>query len=198
MHPSGTDTELQLYAPKTSLEYRLHGNAEHVTDAALGADIAGVALLGLDLAAEPHDLDVDRAVVHLVVVEPREIEQLVAAEDAVRSAEQHDEQAELAPAEDDRAAVRRGEPPRVEIELPTVKAIGAYPVGPALAHLATTPAEHGANARKQLSRAERLGEIVVGAELETHHAVGFVAPAGEHNDRNRRFVAQPARKPHAV
>ena len=36
-------------------------------------------------------------------------------------------------------------------------------------------AEHGAQARQQLARAERLGDVVVGAELEPDHAVGLVA-----------------------
>ena len=38
----------------------------------------------------------------------------------------------------------------------------------------------GAEAREQLARRERLGDVVVGAELETDDAVGLVALRGEH------------------
>src|SRR5262245_65461196 len=74
----------------------LDRNAEDVTHAALGADVARSSRVELDLAAQAHDLHVDGTVVHLIAVQPREIQQLIAAEDAVRSAEQHHEQTELA------------------------------------------------------------------------------------------------------
>ena len=86
----------------------------------------------------------------------------------------------------------------LSVELPAIEAIGAHPLGPALAHLRVAAAEHGADARKQFARAERLGEVIVGAELEAHHPVGLVAPSGEHDDRDRRLVAEPAREVHAV
>ena len=72
------------------------------------------------------------------------------------------------------------------------------PSGRALAHLGAAAAQDGADAREQLARAEGLGEIVVGAELEAHHAVGLLDAAGEHDDRDRRLVAQAARERHAV
>ena len=91
-----------------------------------------------------------------------------------------------------------GEAARVQVELPALEAVGADTVRPALAHFGAAAAQHGADAREQLARAERLGEVVVGAELEAHHAVGLFRAAGEHDDRNRRFVAQRARERHAV
>jgi hypothetical protein len=52
--------------------------------------------------------------------------------------------------------------------------------------------------RASSARAEGLGEIVVGAQLEAHHAVGLVDAAGEHDDRDGGLVAQRARERHAV
>src|SRR5688500_10426090 len=172
--------------------------AEEIAGAALGADVARLGGVFFDLAAKAHDLDVDRAVVDLVVVQPRKVEQLVACQDALRRAEQHDEQAELAVRERDRFTAGVGEAARVQVQLPAVEAIRADAVGPALAHFGAAAAQHGADAREELARAEGLGEVVVGAELEAHYAVGFFRAPGEHDDRNRRFVAQRARERHAV
>ena len=44
-------------------------------------------------------------------------------------------------------------------------------------------AQHGADARHQLARAERLGDVVIGAQLEADELVGFVVARGEHDDR---------------
>src|SRR5688500_8819389 len=140
--------------------------AEEIAGAALGADVARLGGVFLDLAAQAHDLHVDRAVVDLVVVQPRKVEQLVAREDALRRAEQHDEQAEFAVRERHLAAVAGREAPGVQVELPAVEAIGADALGPALALLGAAAAQHGADAREELARAEGLGEVVVGAELQ--------------------------------
>jgi hypothetical protein len=46
--------------------------------------------------------------------------------------------------------------------------------------------QQGADARRQLLRAERLDDVVVGAQLEPAHAIRFLAARGEHDDWNRR------------
>src|SRR5581483_1769611 len=102
----------------------VHGfdrDAENVACAALGLDVARVARIALDLASQAQDLHVDRAVEHLVVVQAREVEQLVARENPVRRAEQHDEQAEFAVGERHGLPVRTAEAPKVEVELPAVE-----------------------------------------------------------------------------
>lgn len=73
-------------AVPANLDYRaclltndLDRRDKHIAGAALGADDLGRALSGLDLPAQPRNLHVDRAVVHLVVVQPRQAEQLVFA-----------------------------------------------------------------------------------------------------------------------
>src|SRR2546425_6787316 len=174
------------------------GDAEQVTGAPFRADVARLRRILLDLAAQSHDLHVHRAVVDLVVVKPRQVEELVARENAAGRAEQHHQQAELAVAERHRLACGAQQAPGVQVELPAIEAVGADAFGLALAHFGAPATKNGADAREQLARAEGLGEIVVGAELEAHHAVGLLGPARQHDDRDGGFVAQPAREPHAV
>ncbi len=47
-------------------------------------------------------------------------------------------------------------------------------------------AQHSFNASDEFSRTERLGNVVVGAEFETEHAVGFAALGGQENHRDGR------------
>ncbi len=59
-------------------------------------------------------------------------------------------------------------------------------------------AQHCADAGEELARAEGLGDVVVGAELESHHPVGFVLLAGDDDDRGRALLPELARQLHAV
>ena len=46
-------------------------------------------------------------------------------------------------------------------------------------------AQHGFHAGNEFARAERLGDVVVGAEFESEDAVGFAAFRGQKNYRDR-------------
>jgi hypothetical protein len=46
----------------------------------------------------------------------------------------------------------------------------------------TAAAQHGLQAGHQLARLEGLGQVVVGAEFQAHHAVHHLAARGEHDD----------------
>ncbi len=52
------------------------------------------------------------------------------------------------------------------------------------------PAQDRPDAGDQLARTERLGEVVVGAQLEPEELVQLVVPRGEHHDRDRRVAPQ--------
>ena len=54
------------------------------------------------------------------------------------------------------------------------------------------PAQDGPDAGDQLARAERLGQVVVGAELEAEQLVELVVAGGEHDDRDGRVAAELA------
>ena len=76
--------------------HRLDGNAEHISRAAFGPDVARLRETGLELAPQAHDLCVDGSVVDIVVVQPRHVEELVARQNVMRRTEENDEQTELA------------------------------------------------------------------------------------------------------
>ena len=52
-------------------------------------------------------------------------------------------------------------------------------------------AQHGPHPRHELARAERLGDVVVGAQLQAEHAVDLVVAGG--HEQHRRPVVRPAR-----
>src|SRR3989304_1491719 len=54
-------------------------------------------------------------------------------------------------------------------------------------------AEHGAHPGAQLARAERLGHVIIRAELEPDQLVRLVRARGEHHDRPARLAPQVAR-----
>ena len=53
-------------------------------------------------------------------------------------------------------------------------------------------AQHGAHAGEQFARVERLGQIIVRAQLQPGDPVGLLAHRGQHDDRHRGLAAQPA------
>src|SRR6266850_6046677 len=105
-------------------------HAEDVAGAALGLDVLRLDRVRLDLAPQPEDLPVDRAIVDLGAVQPRKIEQLLARQHPQRRCAERLQQVELAVGELDTLAVGRGEPAAADIELPAGEAIGAPLVGP--------------------------------------------------------------------
>jgi hypothetical protein len=50
--------------------------------------------------------------------------------------------------------------------------------------------KHGPNARDELLRAERLDDVIVGADLQADDAVGLVAASGQHDDGDVRRTAK--------
>ena len=63
---------------------------------------------------------------------------------------------------------------------------------PPRSHRCRDPAEHRVDAQRELARAERLGHVVVGADLEADHPVGLLAQRGQHDDRDVALLPQPA------
>ncbi|MNF66341.1 hypothetical protein D3C84_481310 [compost metagenome] len=65
----------------------------------------------------------------------------------------------------------------------------------------TGAAQQGLDARQQLARAERLAQVVVGAQLQADHPVGLVGAGGEHDHRHRGealVLAHPAAQAETV
>ena len=57
-----------------------------------------------------------------------------------------------------------------------------------LARLRGRAAQHGADACQQFAGAERLHQVVVGADFQQQHLVDFIAQGAEHDDR-RGYVS---------
>ncbi len=59
-------------------------------------------------------------------------------------------------------------------------------------------AQHGVDARGQLARVERLGQVVVGADLEADDAIDVLAAGGEQDDGNGGTLSQGTQNLEAV
>jgi hypothetical protein len=67
---------------------------------------------------------------------------------------------------------------------------GADPNDIGLAFHALRTAQHRAHPCHEFLRAERLGDVVVGAQLEADQLVGLVGAGGQHDDRHRRLAPE--------
>jgi hypothetical protein len=114
------------------------------------------------------------------LVAPDALEQPIARDDAVLVLHEIAEQLELAARQADRRAID-GNRDRLEVGDEPVAAIAA--AGAPLAAVGAAP-QHGAHAGRELAEAERLGDVVVGAVLETGHAIVFARARGQHDDRD--------------
>ncbi len=134
-------------------------------------------------------------------MQPRQIEQLIAREDALRGLAKGQQEVELAVAEWNLKALRVRQATRQRIELPACEAVGAA-ASAARGRLGRRPglvaAQHGAHASQQLAIAEGLGDVVIGRHLEPHHAVCLVAPGRHDDDGDVGLLAQLASQLHAV
>src|SRR6185295_10855553 len=91
---------------------------EHVAGAALGHDQLRVRVVDFELAPQPQNSDVDRAIVDLETVQARSLEQLVPRLHALRSGQERAEQIELAVRELDGVAARIRKPAPAQVQLP--------------------------------------------------------------------------------
>ena len=82
---------------------------------------------------------------------------MTARQDALRGAQQHDQQAEFEVGELRLLPAAVGKAPRAKLELPAVEAIGSRTVGASLWHPGAAAAQDGADPGEQLARSEGLG-----------------------------------------
>ena len=176
-----------------------HRGREHVAAAPHGLDDLRIGRIALELLAQAAHLRVDAAVESIGGATARQIEQLIAAEDALRPLHQGNQQIVLSGAERQRRSVIADQLARADIEPPAIEMIllrslaGACRRGGLLA-----APQDGPDARDELAAAERLGQVIVGAHLQTDHAIDLVAFGGQHDDRDVRLGAQRAAQRQAV
>ena len=138
--------------------------------------------VGLDLSPQTQNLDVDRTVIN-VIVEPARFQKLVSGQHMPRRSEKRVQQAELAVGQLDSGTCRIGQLSGADIEFPPCKPIGPRIGGSSDRRRHRTGAsEQRTHTCQQLTRTERLGQIVVRTQFEGHHAVGFIAFARDDHD----------------
>src|SRR5262245_3409981 len=152
---------------------------ELVADPADGDDELRLGIVLFDVLAQAADVHVDRTRLHVYVATPHQVQQLEPVVDPMRMGHEELEQLELAEREARPLAVDRRlvgvevdtQPPALE---DLVREREVFSVG---------AAKDGTHARHQLPRRERLGDVVVGPELETEDAIDLLGPRGQHDDR---------------
>jgi hypothetical protein len=101
------------------------------------------------------------------------------------------EDGKLAAGEGDLGAPGIREPPRGNIELPARETVDASRrARGASGGDVERPSQHRLDAREQLAQVERLGDVVVGADLEADDLVDRVAAAGDDNQAALPVLAQ--------
>src|SRR5262249_38051294 len=159
---------------------------QHVARAAHRLDVAGLLGVVLELLAQLGHVDVDRAVERVEVLALERVVELLARQHAPRRPRQRGQELELGVGEG-RAPSLDGDLARAEVDL---QAAGAEARG-----RGDVAAEHRADARQELARVERLGQVVVGADLEPDDLVHVLALGGEHQDGDHGGVRPRTQAP---
>src|SRR5918992_2904515 len=175
---------------------RLHGEwleaLEPVADSAHGRDELRVTGIVLHLGAEALDGHVDDARVAEVVVVPHAIQERVSGQYLSRVARELYEKVEI--------GCCKGYlgPSLVDLEARGVDLeFTGLDLGLAL-HDARRAPQRGADSRHQLGHLERLGDVVVGPELQARDDVDGLRLGREHHDRNLALAADFATDLEAV
>ena len=141
--------------------------------------------IGVDLAAEVADEGVDGALVAFVFVAAGPVDELVAGEYPARDAGQGGEEFPFGGGEAGGLAVR-GDLVAGLVDEQLAAAVGRRLV---TAAVTSGAAEDGADPEHHFAGAERLGDVVIGAEFQAVDAVGGGGLGGEHQDRDGRLGA---------
>ena len=146
-----------------------------VANPADGLDQVGAGQLGAHL----RDVLVDGARAAGELDAPHPVEQDLAREHDARVLHEEGKEVELGGAQIDGRAGNEDLPARLaQLHVGELEVIGARSCGAA--------PQHRLDARRHLARAERLGYVVVGAELEAGDAVGLFVARRQHDDREAR------------
>jgi hypothetical protein len=147
--------------------------------------------IDLDLAAQPRDAQVDRAIKRVGLAMRGDLQQPVAHQWPVRVLGKNLQQIELARGQPFLAAIIRVDQySALEIEHPPADAHA--PAGSRHPH---GPPQHTLDPRQELARLEWLGYVIVGAGLQPDHAIDGIGGSGHHDDADAgAFLAQPTRQ----
>src|SRR5215210_5369867 len=170
---------------------RLRLDQEPVSHPRLGADVARIGGLGLQLAAQRADVHTDRIHRGRRGAAPDRADDLAESDRTARLAGQQLEngefsrrQAHLAPALGDQAAGA------VDLQLRKAEHLGSG--------VAAAAAELGTDAGEQLAERKGFGHVIVGAEIESPHFVLLLAPYRKDEDRRGIDPANRGDHRHAI
>src|SRR5512138_3704163 len=168
----------------------LRDGIDSVSQPAHRLDAVGFGARLAEFGAQAFDGAVDGARVANIVIAPGLFEQPFARQYAPRVDQQPVEQVELQAGQLNGRFCRRD---RTALQVHEQTAGSAQEYGWFFfCSIALSAAQHGFDARHQLAHAERLGDVVVRADLEPDHTVNLFAAGGDHDDRHAAGLAQLA------
>src|SRR4051794_7134062 len=157
---------------------------EGVPDTSHRQDERRIGRVVLDLVAQMAHVDIDGLLVlveRLVVAQ--ELEQLTSGVDAARPRSEVTEDLELGRRQAHPSLAALDAPP---LEVDEEVAMTDDPAAHGIRQVAIRPAKQGLDPAHQLTQAERLRQVVVGAELEADDLVDLVVASGQHEDGHLR------------
>jgi len=178
-----------------------NGRHEDVAPAPNRLDELRIVGVGLDLLAQPADLHVDRAIEGRRLAAACLLEQEVARQHAAGVSREGAQEVELAAGQRHVFAARIGEAARSDVQLPTREAQavgrGRHRRG-SRRRLGRQAPQHRLDPRDQLAQVERLGHVVVGTDLQSHHLVDRVAASRDDDEAAAPVLAHAAGDREAV
>lgn len=170
-----------------AMSVTLHLPGEHISDASLRLDDLRGARIILQFAAKAKNLHVD-APIENVFVDSGRLQKMLSAKRALRRVEERDQQRVFALGQCNVRAIRIGKPSGAQIELPAGKAIApTFRLASRRGARSVEPTNDRSHPGQKLAQVEGLGQVVVGAELETYDPVDLIpAVAGDDDHRHVR------------
>src|SRR5262245_12038705 len=151
-------------------------NDEFVTDAMNRDDVARVTWSLFDLLTQLGDVHVDRSGEREAAVAPDRIEQLVARDYFASMFDEIFQDVEFSRRDfDRRPGLRHFELFEIDRDHAEMELFGRFA-------LAMSAAQERLDPGHQFHEAERLGHIIIGADLQPDHFVDLLAAGGEHDD----------------
>ena len=144
----------------------------------------------VELAAKAADLHVNGPVEGIGIRAPGEFQQLVAGQHPLRPLDEGAEQRKLAARQVDDHAGGRAQLAAHQVEAPAGELAAGADAGRVRALFGA--AQHGAHAGQQFAGIAGFSQVIVGAQLQAHDAVGVLAHGRQHDDRRAALAVGKA------